>query len=1539
MAIEKERLLSIIEFAQQSARMRSTPAATVTQHDLFAFYEHQAHDLPGIKFNASKPDDEDEIWMLVERLRELPVPDTNSAVLKPWLEVTNSPLEEPKLKNVTDGVSLIEAGTHRSSLKSKLTKEEAAKPDIDPQKTVVLEDYNRKADVRAQFKSYTDNIWRLWSEEEKRKRRTIRLYSQLFTLKQQLEGSIVEAQLELVWGVGVGIWNCNGTTVSYPLITRPVELSLNPITAHVEIRPRDMDPRLEVDWYASVDNPGIVAFERAAKEFFEKATQTFSPFDRGTFEPLLRSAVTHFDSKGAYWPNESKPEDRSLPKPETNLRVTDTWVLFARPRTNSVFLNDLERLKKAVDAVEQPKDFPKAVAAVVTDPTQENVPVELPKFRGVSVVYGMDSSGSESSGGGGPLGSGSKAKDLYFPKAFNDEQMRIVQLLEISDGVVVQGPPGTGKTHTIANVICHYLAEGRRVLVTSMKDPALAVLREQLPKEIRPLAISLLASEQEGMRQFEFAISKIASEVQAIDRTAVSRQIARLEETIDALHGRLSLIDRKVGDWAKKNLAKIELDGESVDPQDAAHEVVENLGNFEWIPDSLGVEAQYIPQFGDADVIRLREARRILGADIDYLSASLPQIVEFPESRQLLQAHQDLSRFTVLTKEVENGQVPALADSTQETLGAAQVLLDSISQLKNLREAILHARKTWTESMRKRLHRAEVPDIIVMLDGLGKKLEAVATERKDFIAKPVSLPPGLDADNELVEAVENLSEGKRPFGLMGFIGKGDGKRALESVRVVGNRADDIEDWKHVHRFVQLQKRLREFAVRWNALALELGIEQLPGTEPEHGLAAVEAFGLYRKVKDVVRTERAIVGQAVKVFPAWPYSREVADSAQHLATLEAALRHHLAKNRLAEVWVLKEHFQKILENRKGRIIETIRKFLTDELGNPTVPDSQMQASWSALMAELARVHGLSVHLATVREGCALVANGGAPKYAHQLKQSMTSPSDSLLPDNWRKAWRLRRLATYLDSIDVQEELKKLSKARTEVEQDLARAYQEIVIKRTWLKLAENASPNIRSALMAYLTAIQKIGKGTGKRAVRYRQDARMAAAQANHAVPCWIMPHYRVSESLPPELGCFDLVIIDEASQSDLTALPALLRAQKILIVGDDKQVSPEGVGLEEEKVRSLMNRFLTNQVVTYRPQMSPERSIYDLFKVVFAKSAVMLKEHFRCVGPIIEYSKREFYNHELQPLRLPKTSERLDPPLIDVIIEDGFRKGDVNLPEMRFIVDEIKKIVADPKMERRSIGMVSLLADKQALEVWERLTDEIGPELMARHRIACGDARTFQGKERDIMFLSMVVAPNEERIAPISRDTFAQRFNVAGSRARDRMYLVRSVELSHLSDKDKLRRALIAHFSSPYTQDEARVENLRTICESPFEREMYDLLTERGYWIRPQVKVGGYRIDLVVEGHNDNRLAIECDGDRYHGPDRWADDMLRQRVLERAGWTFWRCFSSTFVRRREQVVNDLLRTLTERGIDPIGGEGAPRSVHTEQWRINSQPSL
>ena len=81
----------------------------------------------------------------------------------------------------------------------------------------------------------------------------------------------------------------------------------------------------------------------------------------------------------------------------------------------------------------------------------------------------------------------------------------------------------------------------------------------------------------------------------------------------------------------------------------------------------------------------------------------------------------------------------------------------------------------------------------------------------------------------------------------------------------------------------------------------------------------------------------------------------------------------------------------------------------------------------------------------------------------------------------------------------------------------------------------------------------------------------------------------------------------------------------------------------------------------------------------------------------------------------------------------------------------------------------------------------------------------------------------------------------------------------------------------------------------------------------PQFRVAEYRIDLVVEGIK-ARLAVECDGDQWHGPEEYERDQWRQRVLERAGWRFWRIRGSTFYRDPEQAMEPLWQILEEMSI-------------------------
>jgi very-short-patch-repair endonuclease/transcription elongation GreA/GreB family factor len=239
-----------------------------------------------------------------------------------------------------------------------------------------------------------------------------------------------------------------------------------------------------------------------------------------------------------------------------------------------------------------------------------------------------------------------------------------------------------------------------------------------------------------------------------------------------------------------------------------------------------------------------------------------------------------------------------------------------------------------------------------------------------------------------------------------------------------------------------------------------------------------------------------------------------------------------------------------------------------------------------------------------------------------------------------------------------------------------------------------------------------------------------------------------------------------------------------------------------------------------------------------------------------------------------------------------------------------------PALNRwRTIGVISLIGAKQAALINRMLLEEFSEEVILRHRIACGDSATFQGNERDIVFLSMIADPDSKQAQTAAH--FEQRFNVALSRARDRMILVRSVTEEELNPND-LKAKVIKHFREPMVGVKPPSGDLLAMCDSGFEREVLARLLEKGYRVRPQVGALGYSIDLVVEGAGDRRLAIECDGDKYHGPERWADDMQRQRVLERVGWRFWRCWSSSFTLDPDGCMADLFATLERLEILPIG---------------------
>jgi very-short-patch-repair endonuclease len=231
--------------------------------------------------------------------------------------------------------------------------------------------------------------------------------------------------------------------------------------------------------------------------------------------------------------------------------------------------------------------------------------------------------------------------------------------------------------------------------------------------------------------------------------------------------------------------------------------------------------------------------------------------------------------------------------------------------------------------------------------------------------------------------------------------------------------------------------------------------------------------------------------------------------------------------------------------------------------------------------------------------------------------------------------------------------------------------------------------------------------------------------------------------------------------------------------------------------------------------------------------------------------------------------------------------------------------------------VVSLLSGSgQAAYLLHRLREEIGADELERRALRVGDAYTFQGDERDIVLISMVVtrldaapAPAEAELAPplappaawrragaFTKRDFHRRINVAASRARDQLWVFHSVGLGDLH-ADDARALLLAHVLRPPADDDDPAGPPEQRCESEFERAVLRRLTGRGLRPTVQYRIGDYRIDFVVTAPDGRRLAVECDGDRYAGAEAFARDLRRQSILERVGnCVFVRLRASTFHR-------------------------------------------
>lgn len=422
-------------------------------------------------------------------------------------------------------------------------------------------------------------------------------------------------------------------------------------------------------------------------------------------------------------------------------------------------------------------------------------------------------------------------------------------------------------------------------------------------------------------------------------------------------------------------------------------------------------------------------------------------------------------------------------------------------------------------------------------------------------------------------------------------------------------------------------------------------------------------------------------------------------------------------------------------------------------------------------------------------------------------------------------------------------------------------------------------------------------------------------------PCFLMSPLSVSMFLGSNIS-FDMVVFDEASQIfPQDAVGAVYRGKQLIVVGDSKQMPPS-------------NFFSSTMEQEYDEDMDDVtdfESILDMCAPSLPQSYLLW--HYRSrYEQLIAFSNKNFYGGQL--MTFPSASGGSEGTGVDYYHVDGTfdRKSHTNLAEAQKVADLVFDDIG--RYPDRSLGVVAFSVAQQnlidSLLMRKRMQDPSHEDFFSRDReqpFFVKNLETVQGDERDTIIFSTAYGKDEQgkllhNFGPLNRQGGERRLNVAVTRAKSNVQLVSSM---HSNDIDMTRTSsegarLLKEYLY-YAEKGGKeigcginssVSGNTAVQGKELEAQVAQFLKSKGYEVEMQVGCGSSKIDLAVRRADGSyALAVECDGENYRNAANTRDrDRLRQEVLERMGWRYYRLWSTDWF-KNTQIEKERLLQITE----------------------------
>lgn len=1334
-----------------------------------------------------------------------------------------------------------------------------------------------------------------WRGPENRTRAAFAFFERLYELHALLEKD--GERLELMVGDGMLRWIARSNfeekdvEIFHPMLLKRVELIFDPRKPEFRIIESERDtelyraPLLDIE---SLNAAGLLQREK------DLASAGYHPMGFDDTTAFCVSLVHTLSASKGKWLD--GPAEVALPDPQ----IWRSPMLIVRKRTEGL----ANAITSILDDIDKRKIFPPAFGQIIGIPDEQVGGDETIESGN---LHSANAKTSE------------PEPEILLAKEANAEQLRIIRKLSHAGTVLVQGPPGTGKTHTIANIIGHLLAQGKSILVTSHTPKALRVLRDQVPKDLQGLCVSALGSDSDARRQLEAAVSSINERMARGSIDGIASQIVHRTEERLSLMERVAFLKSQLREALESEYRPIEMLGVKITPADAARRCLKDASTSAWLPGPLKPAAE-LP-------LSVEELAYLYGTNHQFTAVEerdaadvLPDIEKLPSPAQFRLLCAEYSELIASDLSFKADWWTPSNPATSEELAKS---LESIEQ-----EFSAHLRRqTWrplaiVAGMQGGLQR-EVWDTmckkIVQAYDLSAKF-SMQLHHRPKLATEVTVLRQCEIYSEILSHID--AGGK--LGFVQLVTRSEWKRVIHSANVSAGRPARQEHFNALKLLADLTCARDEIEQLWDKLIGRNGGTPFVklGDEPE-----VLAYALIDEIQRCLDwhhkvwepLEKTLLGFGLQLNTVLATIPNEASSTGTYDIAEKACVDVLPPVISAQIRRIRMRELELTFNALKTPLLSVGEELSKRSCYAPLLSAINQANFVDYEAALGYARRLHVIAFVVHERATLLDDlqRAAPSWSAAIANRITPHDSQSIPGDIQTAWLCRQLEeeitrrNALDAEALQREIESNRNMLREVELSL-------IDLKAWKAQLERVQKNhsVRQALVGWLDSVKKL-KSTQKQDIRVKLlgEARRQMRLASSAVPVWVMPLSLVAENFEATSTRFDVVIIDEASQADLNALIPLYLADKAIIVGDHEQVTPDAVGKNQSQIHTLIDTYLRD--IPNHTLFDNRFSIYDLGRQSFG-DAICLVEHFRCVPEIIAFSNRLSYDGRIKPLR-EANSTPIKPACISYRV-NGVAISQQNRAEAEAIADLIQAMCRHPIYEGKTIGVISMVGESQAHKIDELLRQALDPVDYQRRRIICGNSAQMQGDERDIVLLSMVDSGKDGSVGPIAKkgegafESTKKRYNVASSRARDQLWVVHSLDPDNDLKQGDLRRDLIHHAMDPMAAIRMYEDAVKHV-ESEFERQVLQILINAGYHVTPQWKVGYYRIDMVVQG-NGKRLAVECDGDRWHPIEKLSEDMDRQAILERLGWRFSRIRGSAFFRAPEVAMRPVFERLSELGITP-----------------------